>query len=576
MGFKTLSVFLRHWRDGEMELPTQSFSRLNRILEFEFGEAIPASQMDVLNICLLFDYKAMSYDFLEYLGISGLESFFGNTIERLARHSLIETRLPDRQSVTFSLSELLYQFLRQSATVWHSVVRRAASLLAEKVPRSHKDNYRERIELLAPHAVMFSKYIHTTQKSVTGSAEFLDNLERIASLLRLLDKDVDAIKLYGLIHQENAKLPSSMQLTPLRTAEVYNNMGLSCMNEGDMKLAHSCFEKAAHALPTKESPETRLQIIANTARSLMEMEEYATAVILLSATLESNQSTDKVLLVPLQHALGFTHVQLGRADLGIPLLEECRSVSESEHQRVGKRVIFTIMHDLATAWRDQKKWDDAIILYEKVKECRESFHGHTHRYTMETAGALAVAYQGSGQLVQAAVCFKKALKWQCERLRLNHPDTLQTLQNYGIYLSMTGDLEGAKKALHLAHTGWVDQDRKIKKMTWNRINSGVSLALVLQDLADFNEAERLYRTALKWYREPKVKENPRMTYRYSKTVYLSGRMYEIAGRACLARMRYEEATNVSMADNDEASYWKCLSIRAMHNLKPAEGKVESF
>ncbi|KAI1129926.1 hypothetical protein F5Y10DRAFT_237019 [Nemania abortiva] len=567
MGFKTLSIFLNHWQGGGMKLPVQTLEGLNRILQTEFNGALPTSQIEILNLCLLFDYKAISYEFLEYLGISGLESFFNNTIQRLAWHGIVEAKPPGHQSVTCSFSELLYQFLRQSVVNWDAVMRRAASLLAEKVPRSHKDNYRERIELLAPHAVMFSKYIHATRESIKSSAEFLDNLERIASLLRLLDKGVDAIKLYNFIHQENEKLLKLTQLTPLRTAEVYNNMGLSFVNEGDMKLALSCFGKAKHILPWKGNRETLLQIIANEARALMEMEEYAGAESLLSTQLENNKFRDEVALMPLKHVLGLVHIQMGRSDLGIPLLEECRSVSESEHLGVGKRVIFTIMHDLATAWRDQKRWDDAITLYEKTKEYRESFHGPAHRYTIETTGALAVAYQGSGQVGKAAACFKKTLKWQREQLRLSHPDTLQTLQNYGIFLSATKDPAGAKKALWLAYRGWMDQDEKIKKTTWNRINSGASLALVLQDLGEYKAAEALYNEALAWYRESQTQKSPRMAYQYSKTLYLAGKLYEATERALVARGKYERATEVRIAGDGKASYWKDLAARAMHNLK---------
>jgi len=106
-------------------------------------------------------------------------------------------------------------------------------------------------------------------------------------LLRLLGKDVDAIKLYSLIHQQNTVFKLT-KLSDIRTAKVYNNMGLSFMNKGDMKLAQSYFKKAKQALPPRESyTETRLQIVANIARTLMEMEAYSHAVTLLKSNLKS-------------------------------------------------------------------------------------------------------------------------------------------------------------------------------------------------------------------------------------------------------------------------------------------------
>ncbi|KAI1090384.1 hypothetical protein F5B19DRAFT_484570 [Rostrohypoxylon terebratum] len=568
MGFKKSSIFLSHWRDGEVKLPNHT---VDRIMQGEFGIGLPKCQMDILNICLLCDYKAISYDFLEYLEISDLESFFCNTIERLARHGLIERRLADRQSVTCSFSELLYQFLRQSITSWDLLLYKVAGLLAAKVPRSSSDNYRKHIELLAPHAAKFSNYLHTTQKPILiNSPDFLGDLERVASLLRLLDRDADAIKLYSFIHQNNAKLSAPRKLEPLRMAEVYNNMGLSLMNEGDVKLAYSCFEKALFISPSNQVMKS--QIIANTARAFIEMDQYGSAKILLLINIRRNESKDKHLLVPMKHALGVLYVQTGHIDLGISTLEECRSVSEFVRLQVGKRIIFTIMHDLATALRYQKKWDDSIALYEKTRKCREEFHGPAHRNTMETTAALAVAYQGVGQADKARACFREALSWQREKLRQNHPDTLQTLQNYGAFLSTIGDLEGAKKALRLAHTGWLEYGEKIKKTSWNQINSGVSLALVLRDPADFRVVERLYDEALDWYREEQKKGSPKMVHQYCKTIYLSGRMYEIAGMADLARTRYGEAENLSIHNNDGASYWKHRAIRAMRDIRPTAGQ----
>lgn len=131
------------------------------------------------------------------------------------------------------------------------------------------------------------------------------------------------------------------------------------MNKGDMKLAQSYFKKAKQALPPRESyTETRLQIVANIARTLMEMEAYSHAVTLLKSNLKScwsiRQSDSRALAVPLEHALGFAHVQLGETHSGICLLEACYKVAIKDVLKLGKKVKFAIMHDLATAYRDQK------------------------------------------------------------------------------------------------------------------------------------------------------------------------------------------------------------------------------
>jgi len=116
-------------------------ARIKGILEDEFPNGSPSSQKDLLELCLLFNHKAISYEFLGFLGLPNLELFFGDNSERFARHGLIETRIPVDQTVTCSISTILYQYLRQPVQNWASLLTRAASALAPKVPPSSKDNY---------------------------------------------------------------------------------------------------------------------------------------------------------------------------------------------------------------------------------------------------------------------------------------------------------------------------------------------------------------------------------------------------------------------------------------------------
>lgn len=567
LGFKTIPIFIDHWQDGQIKLSSQLMARVQDILEQEFPSGLPSSQKDLLELCLLFDHKAISYEFLEFLGLPSLQLFFGENSERFARHGLIETTLPLDQSVTCSISAILYQYLRQSVRNWDPLLTRAAGALAPKVPRSSKDNYRVSIELLAPHAEIFAKYVINTPKLSNPDAHYLDDMERIASLLRLLGNDRDAITLYGYIHQgNNDGIHRSTKLSAARTAELYNNMGLSCLNEGDIKFAQSCFDKATDALKGKlADSQTMLEVIANRARAHIEMEEYHCAVPLLVDSIGKFRTKDQDVLLPLQHALGFAHIQLNQTDLGVRILEQsCQTALESP--RAGKRLAYSIMHDLATAYRDQKKWDAAINLYEKTREGRKGIHGPGHRYTIETTAALAVAYHGSDQRGKAAACFQEALKWQRENLRPNHPDTLQTLQNYGIFLYSIGHLEAARKALRLVHIGQIEYDEKIGKVSWKRINSGVSLALVLQGLKKFKESASLFEEAVSWHENHPSLESSKTAYQYSKTLYLQGAMYEEWTYPGQALESYLQADKVSDTAECEINYWKQLAKKGIERI----------
>jgi tetratricopeptide (TPR) repeat protein len=589
LGFKTISYFLQNWNNGEIKFPSQMITRIRGILEDEFCGRLPTSQKDLLEFCLLINHKAISYEFLEFLEFlepKDLELFFSDTIERFARHGLLETRLPRGQTVTCSISAVLYQYLRQSIKSWPDNLTTSTRILAHKVPRSSKDNHRASLEILAPHTELFAKYIINTPKMVNPPATYLDNMERIASLLRLLGHDGDAIKLYGYIHQQNKEpktgkeaRPGRLKLSHARTAELYNNMGLSCLNEGDVTFACSCFDKAIATLESGNlgNTNTMLEVVANVARANLDIEDYAAAERLLVDMLSKFQKKgqDSLLplqLLPLQHFLGFARFKLGQTDQGIRNLEvSCETALKNP--RAGKRLAYSIMHDLATAYREQKQFTRATNLYEKAREGRKSIHGPEHRYTIETTAALALSYHGSGQSDKAAVCFQKALKWQREHLRPNHPDTLQTLQNYGIFQSDVGNLEAAKKALHLAYTGHTLRDDNMGRVSWKRINSGVSLALVLQGLKSFYDSAGLFEEAVGWYKahcplthtENSV-ETSKTMYQYCKTLYLQGRMYEEWGYLGEALKRYAEADKVSGIAGCEIDYWRQLARKRIDKL----------
>jgi len=565
-------------------------SRISGILEDEFCGGLPASHKELLDFFLLVNHKAISYEFLEFLEhleVKDLERFFSDTIERFARHGLLEIRLPRGQTATCSVSTVLYQYLRQTINSWPDNLTAGTRMLARKVPRSSKDNHRASLEILAPHTELFAKCIINTPKMLSPSSKYLDDMERIASLLRLLGHDGDAIKLYGYIHQQN-KDPKTgkdagqghLKLSHARTAEVYNNMGLSCLNEGDVTFARSCFDKAIATLESGNlgNTNTMLEVVANVARANFDIEDYSAAERLLVDMLSKFQKKgqDALLplqLLPLQHFLGFARFKLGQTDQGIRNLEiSCEAALKNP--RAGKRLAYSIMHDLATAYCEQKQFTRATSFYEKAREGRKSIHGPKHRYTIETTAAIALSYHGSGKSDKAAVCFQIALKWQREHLRPNHPDTLQTLQNYGIFQSDIGNLEAARKALYLAFAGHILRDENMRRVTWKRINSGVSLALILQRLKSFHDSAVLFEEAVSWYEAhipPTHTENSVETsmtmHQYCKTLYLQGRMYEEWGYLGEALKRYAEADKVSGIAKCESDYWGQLARKRIDKLE---------
>jgi hypothetical protein len=165
-------------------------------------------------------------------------------------------------------------------------------------------------------------------------------------------------------------------------------------------------------------------------------------------------------------------------------------------------------------------------------------------------------------------------------------------------------LEAAKMALQLAYGGHTERDDKMGKVSWKRINAGVSLALVLQGLKMFKASATLFEEAVLWYRvriptylltrapsigpvqkhlpstaerKPTITqsvEHLKTTYQYCKTRYLQGAMYEEGGYLGEALKRYAEADRVWVSGTEgcEIDYWRQLAIKRMEELRPRVGR----
>ncbi|KAI1876494.1 hypothetical protein JX265_004020 [Neoarthrinium moseri] len=632
--YKSLTAFKKQWAHGKIRLPAQFTTDITSIFTLEYGSKGPGSEAnDLLSLCTLFDSRALTYEFLEFIEVPNLSQFFMSIIPRLVVHGLVEMR-SDHQSVGFSLSEILRQYVLQKPESNPRLIGTAMKLLAEKAPRSSKDGYSNAIDLLAPHAERFAQHLMSMPVAPFIDKEALNNLERIASVLRLKGSSKTTLQLYGYVHHKNRDVPGQragkseltrmhakdlsqqitpemFQLSPRRTAELYNNMGLCSLLDGGIKFAQSCFTKGLNVLVACDlcdSP-TILEVVANLAWTHIEMEQLESLEPLLRLLVNGFEGGDSQALLSLgpiqhlhgrytkrqnaemnakpwwtsedivenhqdallalEHAFGFGLVRLEEPEAGLQILEHCHKIA-STMPRTSKRLIFSIIHDMATANVLLKRWDKAIALYEKARDGRRRHHGSQHNYTVETTAALANTFALNDQPEEARVAFQEALNWQRENLRPNHPATLQTLQNYGIFQHKAKDLEVAAKALKLAYEGLSDSDNENGTFSWKRVNAGVSLALVLQDMKNFDEASNLFQEAVRWHEQHPGKSCPRMAYQYIKTLYRQGVMYEAwsaVGQVSHAKQAlYCYQFAITESASIDSNYWKQLATRGVERL----------
>ncbi|KAI0594419.1 hypothetical protein F4775DRAFT_574145 [Biscogniauxia sp. FL1348] len=465
-------------------------------------------------------------------------------------------------------------------------------------------------------------YLSRFENSTLGNLERIASILRLDENYEAAFMLYNYVHLHDDIPQDLRRLRKdaiiytrSTDVTVLsRRAELYNNMGLCSFHDGGVSFAQSCFVRASGCLEDcklSRNPDVIqglntplgsyriLEIASNKAWAHIEMEEYQKVGQLLDETINffgedshnassptvtsilkelrgltipnpQAETTDQTLenimnieedfreaLLGLKHALGFRLAQLGYSEIGVQVLEQCREAAATSRQ-ASKRLRYSIMHDLATAYVSQKRWEHAVALYEKTREGRIEYHGPRHRYTIETIAALAFAYSGNNQPNEATALFKEALEWQCENLRENHPATLRTLHNYGIFRHDTGEPEVAEKALQLAHRGFTILDDENRTLSWRRINAGVSLALVLQDIGLYQKdqkALRLFDEAIKWYKEKSTDSRPMTIQQYVKVLCLHGKMCENLWLYRLASASYKDALSSLGRTEVKANYW---------------------
>lgn len=113
-------------------------------------------------------------------------------------------------------------------------------------------------------------------------------------------------------------------------------------------------------------------------------------------------------------------------------------------------------------------------------------------------GRLADALEGQGKHAEAALWFRMALDNKRRILGAEHPDTIDTLENYGNFLRRTGNFAEARAVLVEAMTA----NRKLygerhEFVGYDRVNLG----LLYYDQSNYLDAETEFRAALSIYEQ---------------------------------------------------------------------------
>ena len=87
------------------------------------------------------------------------------------------------------------------------------------------------------------------------------------------------------------------------------------------------------------------------------------------------------------------------------------------------------MSNLASAYDNQGKYRDAMVLYKQCLDKQKAVLGENHPDTLDTMFNLAGAYSDQEKYSDAEIILKQCLDKQKVVLGENHPDTLRTVRN---------------------------------------------------------------------------------------------------------------------------------------------------
>ena len=190
--------------------------------------------------------------------------------------------------------------------------------------------------------------------------------------------------------------------------------------------------------------------------------------------------------------LASAYQDAGRLDEAIPLYErtlaDCERVLGDDHPDT-----LTSRNNLARAYQAAGRLDEAIPLFERTLADSEQVLGDTHPDTLASRNNLASAYQAAGRLDEAIPLFERTLADREQVLGQTHPDTLTSRNNLAGAYQAAGRLD---EAIPLYERTLADREQVLGQTHPDTLTSRNNLASAYQAAGRLDEAIPLYERTL--------------------------------------------------------------------------------
>jgi len=249
-----------------------------------------------------------------------------------------------------------------------------------------------------------------------------------------------------------------------------------------------------HSHPLFSDPDF-VVLLATTIRNAADLGMPQLALTLTDSVTQAGKSLgpNQPHTLAARHNLANAYRDAGRLDEAIALheqtLEDSTRILGPHHPDT-----LTSRNSLAGAYRDAGRLDEAITLYEQNLKDLEGLLDPDHPYTLTSRNNLAYAYQDAGRLTEAITLYEQTLEDRTRILGPDHPDTLTLRLNLAYAYQDAGRLT---EAITLYEQNLKDLEGLLGPDHPYTLTSRNNLASAYQDAGRLNEAITLYEQNLK-------------------------------------------------------------------------------
>jgi len=254
------------------------------------------------------------------------------------------------------------------------------------------------------------------------------------------------------------------------------------------------------------SDPTFVSILATTLRDATDLGMPQLALTLTKSVTQASNllGTDHPDTLSSRNNLAGAYCDAGRLDEAITLYQQnfADSIRILGPNHPGT---LTTRSNLAGAYCDAGRLDEAITLYQQTLEDRTRILGPHHPDTLLSRNNLASSYWHAGRLDEAITLYEQTLKDFENLLGPNHPDTLTTQDNLAITYRTAGRLS---EALPLLEQTLTDRSCTLGPNHPDTLTTQANLAITYRTAGRLDEAITLLEQNLKDFENLLGPDNP--------------------------------------------------------------------